>query len=149
MYYLKLTFFLIVWLIILINQIQRIDMRIEMRERRIVENKQGIYTIGEKIVQNQTRSKTLKLPKFLSWFIPHYNYEGVPFVLPTFKKYTGQRTVREIYLATFVVSLMHYIIGITLFCIGLIIKNFDIPFLLLFLESFFLAPVELYYAKKK
>lgn len=46
MYYLKLTFFLIVWLIILINQIQRIDMRIEMRERRIVENKQGIYTIA-------------------------------------------------------------------------------------------------------
>ena len=65
MYYLKLTFFLIVWLIILINQILRIDMRIERRERRIVENKQGIYTIGEKIVQNQTRSKTLKLPKFL------------------------------------------------------------------------------------
>ncbi len=147
MYYLSLVFFIIFWLIVLDNAIKRIDMRIEMRERRLVKNEQGIHEIGVKQVENGKRSKKVKSTKLIKWAIPRYNYEPFPYIM--YKQYSGQRNDNEFYLTTIVISCIHYIVGIVLFFWGLIIKGFKLPFIFLILECLFLALIELYYVMKK
>lgn len=150
MIYLSLAYFLVAWWLASFNVIKRIDMRIEARERGRIEKERGEHTVGLKTTKEVKRTKIVKLPKWLCFFVPRYDYQADPFIYDILKEYKGMRRAQEYYLSTLMLSLWTYFIGLVLFCFGIIINDFDIPFLMLIIiEGAILFPVELYYAKKK
>ena len=147
MYYSIFFFFVVAWIAILTNMIESIDMRIEIRERQIVNKKEGIQIVGIKNTKKGKRSKRIRLPKWIHFLIPRYKYEGSIHALH--QEYSGGRTSKEAYLATLIISMFHYVVGISLLCLGLILRSFDLSFMLLMLELLVLGLVELYYYLKK